>query len=177
MAQVTAEQLAASIAGCTVPACFRDTVAARPDAAALRWRDGETWRCWTWAEYADRACRLTAALADLGVVRGERVVLMTRNRPEFHVADVATLLVGATPVSIYNSSAPEQIQYLVGHSGARLAIVEDVDFLERLLKVRDELPSLEHVVVIDDGWGRDPQQRRRRLYTAITRAANRLIIG
>ncbi len=155
MAQVTAERLAASVAGWTVPTCFRDTVAARPDAAALRWRDGETWRSWTWAEYADRACRLAAALADLGVGRGERVVLMMRNRPEFHVADVATLLVGATPVSIYNSSAPEQIQYLAGHAGARLAIVEDVDFLERLLKVRDELPALQHVVVIDDD-GRAP---------------------
>ena len=157
MAQVTSEkQLAAKVAGWTVATCFRDTVAARPEAPALRWRDGEAWKSWTWAEYADRACRLAAALSDLGVVRGERVVLMMRNRPEFHVADMATLLVGATPVSIYNSSAPEQIQYLVRHSGAVVAIVEDVDYLERLLKVRDELPCLEHVVVIDDD-GRVPE--------------------
>ncbi|HEV2309799.1 MAG TPA: AMP-binding protein, partial [Acidimicrobiia bacterium] len=108
MAQVTFEQLSAQVAGRTVPTCFRETVASRPDATALRWRAGETWRAWTWAEYADRACRLAAALAELGVVRGERVVLMMRNRPEFHVADIATLLVGGTPVSIYNSSAPEQ---------------------------------------------------------------------
>ena len=155
MAQLTSEQLAAKVSDWTVATCFRDTVAARPEAPALRWRDGETWRTWTWAEYADRACRLAAALSDLGVVRGERVVLMMRNRPEFHVADLAVLLVGATPVSIYNSSAPEQIQYLVRHSGAVVAIVEDVEYLERLLKVRDELPCLEHVVVIDDD-GRAP---------------------
>ena len=155
MAQVTSEQLAQRVAGWTVATRFRDTVAARPDAVALRWRDGDTWHAWTWADYADRACRLAAALRDLGVVQGERVVLMMRNRPEFHVADLATLLVGATPVSIYNSSAPEQIRYLVRHSGAVAAIVEDIDFLDRLLKVRDDLPSLEHVVVIEDD-GRAP---------------------
>ncbi len=155
MAHVTSEQLAARVAGQTVATCFRDTVVARPGAVALRWQDGDAWREWTWADYGDRSCRLAAALSDLGVVHGERVVLMMRNRPEFHIADVATVLVGATPVSIYNSSAPEQIEYLVRHSGAVTAIVEDVDYLERLLKVRDELPCLEHVVVIDDD-GRAP---------------------
>jgi len=155
VAQVTSEQLAATVAGQTVATCFRDTVAARPEAVALRWQDGDAWREWTWADYGDQSCRLAAALRDLGVVHGERVVLMMRNRPEFHIADVATVLVGATPVSIYNSSAPEQIEYLVRHSGAVTAIVEDVEYLERLLKVRDELPCLEHVVVIDDD-GRAP---------------------
>ena len=67
---------------------------------------------------------------------------MLRNRPEFHVADMATVLLGATPVSIYNSSAPEQVQYLVGHSEATVAIVEDIGFLERFLKVRSELPGV-----------------------------------
>ena len=51
--------------------------------------------------------------------------MLMRNRPEFHVADIAVLLLGATPISIYNSSSPEQIQYLAGHSRAEVAIVED----------------------------------------------------
>ena len=75
---------------------------------------------------------------------------MMRNRPEFHVADVAVLLLGATPISIYNSSAPEQVAYLIGHCGARVAIVEDGAFLTRLLEVRDALPtSVEEIVVVD----------------------------
>jgi long-chain acyl-CoA synthetase len=151
----TPEQLTEAVAGQTVATRFRDTVGARADRAALRWKTGDRWAEWTWAEYADQATRLAGALGRLGVGRGERVVLMMRNRPEFHVADVAAILVGATPVSIYNSSAPEQIQYLAHHSGAVAAVVEDVDFLERLLKVRDELPRLEHLAVIDDD-GRAP---------------------
>jgi long-chain acyl-CoA synthetase len=146
----TSEEIAAAVSGHTVTTRFRDTVLAHPDRVALRWKEADGWGEWTWADYADRACRFAAALADLGVVQGERVVLMMRNRPEFHVADMGTLLLGATPVSIYNSSSPEQVQYLVSHSGAVAGIVEDVDYLERILKVRDELPTLEHLAIIDD---------------------------
>src|ERR1700694_6046397 len=156
MAKVTAEDIAEAVAGTRGATCFRDTVRARADQVALRWKDGDGWGEWTWGEYADRASRVASALSALGVQRGDRVVLMMRNRPEFHIADIATLLVGATPVSIYNSSPPEQIQYLIQHSGAVAAVVEDAGFLERILKVRDELLSLQHVAIIDDDDGRAP---------------------
>ena len=119
MAAMSNAELAAVVAGRTVPGLFAACVAERPDAVALRWKAGDGWAEWTWSEYADRACRLAAGLAGLGVGRGDRVVLMMRNRPEFHVADIGALLVGATPISIYNSSSPEQIQYLAGHCRAR----------------------------------------------------------
>ncbi|HMF04901.1 MAG TPA: AMP-binding protein, partial [Acidimicrobiia bacterium] len=99
---------------------------------------------------------VAAGLQGLGVGRGDRVVLMVRNRPEFFVADMGALLVGATPISIYNSSAPEQVLYLAGHCEAKVAIVEDVDYLERFLKVRPELPVLEHVVLMEDPEGVAP---------------------
>jgi long-chain acyl-CoA synthetase len=152
---VTSEDIAAVVAGQTVTTRFRAMVRARADQVALRWKDGDGWGEWTWAEYGDRACRVASALSEFGVKRGDRVVLMMRNRPEFHIADVAALLVGATPISIYNSSAPEQIQYLVQHSEAVAAIVEDVGYLERILKARAELPGLAHVAIIDDD-GRVP---------------------
>ncbi len=154
-AMTTSEEIAADVEGSTVATRFRDTVRQHGDRVALRWKDGDGWGELTWAEYADRACRLATALAGLGVVQGERVVLMMRNRPEFHIADVATMLLGATPVSIYNSSAPEQVEYLVRHCGAVVAIVEDIDYLERVLKVREQLPALDAVAIIDDD-GRAP---------------------
>src|SRR6478672_11835416 len=141
--------LAEQTRGQTVPSRFLQTVRSRPDAVALRARDGDGWQESTFAEYAEDACRVAAGLQELGVGRGDRVVLMMRNRSEFFVADMAALLVGATPISIYNSSAPEQVQYLAGHCRARLAIVEDNDYLERVLSVRDGLPALDEVVLID----------------------------
>jgi long-subunit acyl-CoA synthetase (AMP-forming) len=154
--QVTNDMLAEQTRGQTVPSRFLQTVRARPDAVALRARDGDGWQETTFAEYAEDACRVAAGLQQLGVGRGDRVVLMMRNRPEFFVADMAVLLVGATAISIYNSSAPEQVQYLAGHCEAKVAILEDIGFLERFLKVRSELPALEHIVLMEDPDGVAP---------------------
>jgi long-chain acyl-CoA synthetase len=156
---VATRDIDSAIAGQTVPRLFATTVGARPDEAALRWRSPgaeSATNALTWAEYADRACRVAAGLQALGVQPGQRIVLMMRNRPEFHYADMGALLAGATPISIYNSSSPEQIEYLAGHSEAAAAIVGDVGMLERFLKVRSELPGLQKLILIDDPDGQAP---------------------
>jgi long-chain acyl-CoA synthetase len=156
---VATGEIDAAIEGRTVPGMFAATVADRPDEVALRWRPpgAETATAsLTWAEYAERACRVAGGLRALGVRPGERIVLMMRNRPEFHYADVGGLLAGATPISIYNSSSPEQIEYLAGHSEAVAAVVGDVAMLERFLKVRSELPGLRNLVLMDDPDGLAP---------------------
>ena len=153
---LSSHDIDAIIAGRTIPSLFVDQVTNRGDAVALRWRppgsETATARM-TWAEYADRACRVAAGLQALGIQPGQRVLLMMRNRPEFHPADVGTLLAGATPISIYNSSSPEQIEYLANHSEAAAAIVGDVGMLERFLKVRSELAGLDKLVLVDDPDG------------------------
>jgi long-chain acyl-CoA synthetase len=116
-----------------------------PDAVALRTLDGEAW---TWQDWADRAARFAGGLRRLGVERGDRVVIMLRNRLEFHVADLGALLVGATPISIYNSSAPDQISYLVSHCQAVVAVTEDGDFADRMLAA--DVPSVRAIVVVGD---------------------------
>jgi long-chain acyl-CoA synthetase len=133
----------------TISTRFLATVAACRDEVALRQASVDGEQVLTYAEYADQATRVAAALHELGVGHGDRVVLLIRNRPEFHVADVGALLAGATPISIYNSSSPEQIAYLAGHCEATVAIVEHGEFLQRLAEVRDQLPALRHVVVIE----------------------------
>src|SRR3954449_11937197 len=115
-----------------------------PDAVALRTVDGIAW---TWQDYAERAARFAGGLRALGVGGGDRVVLMLRNRLEFHVADLGALLVGATPISIYNSSSPDQISYLVSHCEGVVAVTEAGDFADRMLAA--DTPTLRHVVVAD----------------------------
>ena len=90
-----------------------------------------------------------AGLRRHGVEPGQVVLLMMRNRPDFHWLDAACQFLRATPVSIYNSSSPEEISYLAGHAGAKVAILENAGFLEKFLKVRDELPELEKIFVIE----------------------------
>ncbi len=146
---VTDADLHSLAEGRTVGGEFVALSARVPDAVAIRWRnDDETWDHWTYAEYRDRVARVAAGLRELGVGSGDRVVLMLRNIPEFHVVDLAVAVLGATPVSIYNSSAPDQIAYLAGHCDAVVAVVEDRTFLDRFVGVRDQLPKLHHFVVV-----------------------------
>ena len=122
----------------------------RGEHAALRWRAGDQWLTSTWSEHADRVSRAAAGLRALGVGAGDRVVMLLRNRPEFHVVDLGAVALRATAISIYNSSSPEQVAYVVGHSRARVVVVEQ-DLLARVEQVRDQLPHLEHVVVVGTG--------------------------
>jgi len=142
------------IVGQNLATRFLRNVAEHGDVEVLRWKDSSgEWQSWTLDQVAEITARLTSALADLGVGHGDRVVLMLRNRQEFHPLDLAVLFRGATPISIYNSSAPEQIEYLVNDCGAKVAIVENADFLDRFLKVRSELPSLEHIAILEPSEG------------------------
>src|SRR5919202_1685011 len=97
--------------GCaTVAEAFQLTARERPDAIALRTPDDTT--AITWAEYADRVERIAGGLASLGIGKGDAVAIMLLNRPEFHLVDTAALHLGATPFSVYNTSAREQVAYL-----------------------------------------------------------------
>jgi long-chain acyl-CoA synthetase len=132
---------------------FLLTVGRQPDDVAVRELDGHGLSVipsMTWTEYADLVARVAGGLYARGVGPGDRVVLMMRNRLEFHVADLAVLACGATPISIYNSSSPEQIGYLVQHSKASTAIVEAGDFADRMLAAAGAAPSLTTIVVIGD---------------------------
>ena len=151
----TIDELHAKVAGQTVPTRFLSLAAERPDAVFLRsmatapGSNPVGWNTFTLAEVRALAARTAAGLQALDVEPGERVMLMMRNRPDFHWLDLGAQFVRATPVSIYNSSSGEEIQYLASHAEARVIIVEDAGFLARLMEIRDELPLLEHIFVIE----------------------------
>src|SRR4051812_26813259 len=117
------------VSGGTMCEAFQATASERRDEVALRTR-GDAVRV-TWGEYADRVRRIAAKLHALGLRRGDTLALMLINRPEFHLLDAAAMHLGAVPFSIYNTSAREQVEFVLEDSGARIAVVED-DFAERL---------------------------------------------
>src|SRR5919109_2201453 len=137
--QTIAEQARRAVGARTMTEAFRMTVEDHPDRVAVRTRDDEV--SLTWTELRDRVDALAGGLAGLGVGRGDTVALMLGNRPEFHIADLAAMTLGAAPFSIYQTFTPEQIAYVVGDAGARLAIVEETH-LERFQAARASLPAL-----------------------------------
>jgi long-subunit acyl-CoA synthetase (AMP-forming) len=129
----------------TIAEAFRITAEEHADRVAVRTKDDEV--SLTWSELRDRVDALAGGLAELGVKRGDKVALMLTNRPEFHLADLAVMTLGATPFSIYATYTREQIEYLVEDSGAKVALIESA-FAERF-------PELEHVLVLEEGWPSD----------------------
>src|SRR4051812_39793726 len=136
----------------SIAEAFRITAEDFPDRVAVRTKDDEV--SLTWSELRDRVDALAGGLAALGVRRGDTVALMLSNRPEFHVADLAVMTLGATPFSIYSTFSPEQIAYVVGDAGARIALIE-AQYADRFAAARAELPELEHALVLEDGWPQD----------------------
>src|ERR687893_1039764 len=139
-----------AVGAATIAEAFRITAEDHPDRVAVRTKDDEV--SLTWSELRDRVDALARGLHELGVRRGDTVALMLANRPEFHIADLAAMSLGATPFSIYATSSAEQISYVVGHAKAKVAIIEEL-FAERFSACRPDLPDLEHVVVLEGAQG------------------------
>jgi long-subunit acyl-CoA synthetase (AMP-forming) len=151
------EEITKAVAGQTAPTRFMELVDAHPDQVMLRAMRGDGSDEWTAAQYGELVSRAAGGLRAQGVEPGQRILLMMRNRPDFHWFDTAAQFLRATPVSIYNSSSPEEIQYLARNAEAEIAVVEDLGFLERILKVRDELPKLQRIFVLEPADGALPE--------------------
>src|ERR671915_2165330 len=129
----------------TVAEAFQKTVQRHPDRCALRLKGDEL--SITWAEYADKVRRTAAGLAGMGLGRGDAMGIMLTNRPEFHWFDAAALHLGATPFSIYNTYAPEQVEHLVKDAGNKILVTEQA-FLDRVKEA-----GVEQIVSVDGGEG------------------------
>ncbi|CAM2919369.1 AMP-dependent synthetase/ligase [Prescottella defluvii] len=129
----------------TLCEAFQATAARHPDAVALR-TPGDAVTI-TWRQYAERVRRVAAGLAKLGVRHGDTVGLMLTNRPEFHLVDTGALHAGATPFSVYNTLAAEQLNYVLTNAANRIMFCE-----KKFLPVVQEASqgaAVERIVCVD----------------------------
>ncbi len=129
---------------------FEQTVDRLGDDPAIVAGEGEV--TISWNELRDQVGRIAGGLAALGVSKGDSVAIMLNNRPEFFAVDMAAVSLGAIPFSIYQTSSPEQIQYVVSDAEAKVAVVETA-FLETFGKARADLPAIETLIVVDGEGG------------------------
>ncbi|MQA74392.1 MAG: AMP-binding protein [Solirubrobacterales bacterium] len=131
---------------------FARTVERLGDDPAIVAGEGDAETVTSWNELSEWVGRIAGGLASLGLERGGTVALMLNNRPEFIPLDLAAVSLGAIPFSIYQTSSPEQIRYVVSDAGARIAIIERA-FLEPFSRAREGLDALETLIVIDGEGG------------------------
>jgi long-chain acyl-CoA synthetase len=133
----------------SIPDMFFKRVAATPDRNAFGYPGpGDSEAAWlTWAQTADRAKAIAAGLRALGVGAEDRVAILANTRLEWVLADLGIMCAGGATTTVYPTTEPEDAAYIVGDSGATVAIVEDAGQAAKVSNA--ELPALAHVVVID----------------------------
>jgi len=147
---VTAERadIDKKVSGKTVCTMFADAATRWGDKQALHWkRDGE-WHHLTWREYRDEVAAMTLFLRGVGFGPDQFGLIMARNVPEHVIADLALVHAGGAAISVYNTLAPEQIEYVANHSEATVAFVEDEAYLAKFLSIRAATPNLRTIVLM-----------------------------
>lgn len=107
------------------------------------------WQEYSWKTYYDSARLIGVALLELGVKKGEPVLILAEDRREWIYCDIGAASIGAIPAGVYTTDSPSQLAYLANDCGARVLFVENDEQLDKFLEARGEMPGVERVVVFD----------------------------
>ncbi len=119
-------------------------------ATAVTYKDESgQWVSKTYNEVGEIVRKLSLGLIDIGVAKGDKVSILSNTRPEWTYFDFAALSAGATVVPIYQTNSPEECQYVLENSDAKVVVVEDSEQLAKVREIRDRVPKLEHVILIE----------------------------
>ena len=113
---------------------------------ALKYRKQGSFVTLTYSEYYLRALMVARGLGKMNIKPGDRIAILSENRAGWVIADMGILCTGSVTVPIYPTNTPEQIEYMINHSGARIVFVSGKFQYTKLLKIREEIPGLELVV-------------------------------
>jgi long-chain acyl-CoA synthetase len=121
----------------------------RPDRPAVAYRSGDRFLEWTTLQFVEEVRAVARGLLGLGIEAGQRVCIYSGTRLEWTVLDYAIWSIGGVAVPIYETSAPEQVEWIVADAQAVAIVVEDAQLLGQYETVADRLPSCEHVFVFE----------------------------
>ena len=132
----------------TIPEMILKTGTRRASDDAYAVRHDDRWVPTSWSVYADQVRAAARSLIALGVEPGSAVSILGTNTPEWVIFDVAAMAIGSTPAGIYPTSSPEECAYILNHSQSPVVLVQNEGQLEKILAVRDGIPSLNHIVLM-----------------------------
>ena len=135
--------------GETIPGLFWDRVTRCPHKVAFREKRLGVWKETTWGELGARVRTCAYGLMELGVDPGEHVAILSEDRSEWFVSDLAILSIGAVTVGLFPTDGAEPCGDQVGQVEARVWIVENQEQSDKAMKVRHRLPFLDWIVVMD----------------------------
>ena len=139
-----------AVDGCdTIPRLFARRCREKGDAVAHREKDLGIWREFTWADYWDNARWIGMGLIELGLRRGDVVAVLSEDCKEWLYVDMGTVCAGGVTNGIYTTDSAQQLAYLVNDSRTRFLFLENDEQLDKWLQVRDQMPTLEKVIIFE----------------------------
>jgi long-chain acyl-CoA synthetase len=132
----------------TIHRMFLNRIAEGGDAVRYLVPSGGTWEPMTYREVGDAVREIAGGLMSLGLAKGEKVAILSSTRVEWTLSDIACILCGFVTVPIYPSNLPDQVEYILSHSGARAAFVEDEPQWNKVAGARGRLPGLGAVILL-----------------------------
>ncbi len=133
----------------SIPALLQRNATLFADKDAYREKEFGIWQRWTWAETEKEIEALALGFINLGVSEGDFIAIIGRNRPHFYWSMVAAQSVGAVPVPVYQDSASEEMEYILAHCGAKYAVVEDQEQVDKIIDIQEHLHQFEHMIYVD----------------------------
>lgn len=133
----------------TINHAFQESVARQAAKTALMVKAGKAYQSISYADLADRIHKMASGLTALGIAKGDRVAVLSENRPEWAVADLAILALGGVNVPLYTTLPAPQIAYILQNSGAKAIVLSDAKQLQKTLTARAECPDLSCIVTMD----------------------------
>ena len=117
--------------------------------AIMKYKSGDRWFDVSVPEFRDTVRWLATGLHDLGVKRGDRVAILSENRPEWSMTDFAALCAGAVSVPVYPTLLGWQIEYILNDAGTVAVVCSNQEQLDKILEIRSHVPTLNNVIVCD----------------------------
>jgi long-chain acyl-CoA synthetase len=147
MEQATVPEASTGAGSTTIADLLAIAVEKHASKPAIRFKDDSgRWVQRSYTELGETVRELALGLIDIGIEKGDKVSILANTRAEWSYFDLAALSVGAVVVPIYQTNSPEECQYVLENSDAKAVIVEDEEQLDKVRKVKDRCPKLEHVI-------------------------------
>ncbi|OBS32040.1 long-chain fatty acid--CoA ligase [Tepidimonas fonticaldi] len=133
----------------TFPRLLIQHASARPDAPAMREKEYGIWQTTTWRQMLDRVRHIAAGLHQLGLQRGEHLVVIGANRPSLYATMLAAQSLGAIPVPLYQDAVAAECVFPINNAEVRFVVVEDQEQVDKMLEIRPQCPQLAHILFDD----------------------------
>ena len=151
----------------TFPKLLLVNAGRRGDRPAMREKEYGIWNTWTWAQVLDEIRPFSVGLAELGVQRDDKVAIIGANKPRLYWTMCAAQALGAIPVPVYQDSVADEMAYVLEHAGARVAVVENQEQVDKLLSISERLPSLSYIIYDEERGLRDYDHTRVKSFASV----------